>query len=278
MKASLWRLMIHGTIALAAVAVIAQLVSGDHKDIDSINRFVSTGARKLLDYATVVAAVGTVAMAVIELIKALGDVRRFFHEWRLWLWIRDEDVLQDLLFLAIGDRSRSDALCGQPLEKMMGQIQAASHVALDFPAEHPALYEFLTMTDVPKANSRLDQAAEDRDFWRYFAGGKRQPLQQGVEPRRPDPEEQEAARARLRLSNLVSRKLDGFQLRTQYYWDRSNQLAAVIASIAIMSYALTLAELNQGITLNGLLLGLLSGALAPFAKDLTRGLAQFGKA
>ena len=295
MKDGLERLIVHIAIGVIAVIVIATLAGGDGKDLAAVNDFVSGRASKLLDYAAVVAAVGTVAMALVELIKALADVRRWYHEWKLRQWVSGKEALEDLLYLSIGDRSRSDALCGQPLEKMMGQIQAAANAALDFPAVYPSLFNFLAATDVklPASLRRpgppdlaaedQDRAADDRSAWMNFVQGRKQPPAAAAMPPFPpsspmaSPLEQEASRARLRLSNLVARKLDGFQLRTQYYWDRGNQLAAVVASVGIMYYALSLTNLAQGLTLHGLLLGLFSGALAPFAKDLTRSLGQFSK-
>ncbi len=46
-------------------------------------------------------------------------------------------VLPELLYLAIGDKKHESVLCGQPLEKMMGQLQAAARLALDYPNRFP---------------------------------------------------------------------------------------------------------------------------------------------
>lgn len=294
---SLNRLVLHILIGVLAVVVVMNLASGDKGQFDSIEKLVDGGAFKLLNYATVVAAVGAVAMALVELVKAMGDVRRWYHEWKLRQWLDDRRALEDLLYLSIGDRARTDALCGQPLEKMMGQVQAAANAALDFPAEYPDLFRFLTTTDLrppSEAGSPFaegipgvgkDRAADDRSRWEFFARTREQARPAGpvasvdAAKRAPDPEEQAASRARMRLANLVARKLDGFQLRTQYYWDRGNQLASVVVSIGIMFYALSLTgmQTGSGIPLHGIWLGLFSGALAPFAKDLTRGLSQFAR-
>jgi hypothetical protein len=290
------RLWLHLVLVVAAIGFLAVIGSrGSGAEFKAVQNVVNSSAGNILYYALVVASVGTVSMAMVEFIKAVGNIRRYFHEWQVRRWIRDPRALLDLLFLAIGDRGRSDALFGQPIEKMMGQVQAAANVALDFPDRYSELYRFLTTTDVQAPPVRgnvnavaaglptaTDRAGDDREFWhRHIAASRtRQPPPAAAAAplaTPPSPDQLDAARARIRLGNLMSRKLDAFQTRTQYYWDRSNQLAAVLLSMAVMDYALVIANNGKLPTIPVLLLGLLSGAVAPFAKDLSSALAQFGQ-
>ena len=82
-----------------------------------------------------------------------------------------------------------------------------------------------------------------------------------------------AAQARARLSNLVSRKLDGFQLRTDFWWSRLNQLASMVISVGLMFYAIGLVQ-GSNLWFGNIALGLISGLLAPFMKDLTQSIAS----
>ncbi len=227
---------------------------------------------KFLGWFAVLVAVSTLAMALAEVVKAVFDLRRHFHQWRLqrWLGERHAEVLPELLYLAIGTRDHESVLCGQDLPKMMGQMQAAARVALDYPEHFPKLYGFLVSTDVGAAVHPSDKDPEtwSRSARHSRAGG----VTPGVADAAPPPspaDAAQAAQARARLSNLVSRKLDGFQLRTEYWWARDNQLLATVISIVVMWNAVGMASPDADWVLK-LMLGLLGGLLAPFMKDLTQ--------
>lgn len=70
----------------------------------------------------------------------------------------------------------------------------------------------------------------------------------------------------------MSRKLDAFHLRTQYYWDRGNQLSAILISLGIVFAALSQ---DGELTSRKFVLGLFSGIVAPFVKGLASSLSQF---
>lgn len=284
MKSFVLRYVLHFGFA-ATILIVAILLWTNDKagNMDKVNEFTAGVGASWSNYAVTLAAVGVLAMALLEAIKGICDVRRWFHAWKLGQWIGKRSAYEELLFLAIGDRERTDALCAQPLEKMMGQIQAAANVALDFPEDSRELYRFLTTTDVlqtpgkPDAASALapeDRAKNDREHWAKIANmeGQRSLEAGGAGP---TGEELKAARARIRLANLVSRKLDAFQLRTQYYWERANQLASMLISVLIVWYALGFGTAT--FTLHSLAFGIIAGLLSPFAKDLATSLTQFAK-
>ncbi len=235
---------------------------------------ISDFAQLALNYAGVLTAAGTVSMALVELIKGLFDLRRRFQQSKLNQWLKGEapDVRSELLYLSIGDKKHDNILCGQPLDKMMGQIQAAARIALDYPNEFPALFAFLCKTDFEKAAPSTHVAFKDRAIWTTHAKTHRSIVAPAPTSPAQTAAASDAAQARSRLANLVSRKLDGFQLRTQFWWDRSNQTFSIGVSCGLLGTALY----EQGMGLAASLgLGLLGGLIAPFAKDFSQSLSKF---
>lgn len=216
---------------------------------------VEQSSGRVYAFVAVLVAVSTLAMALTEFVKALSDLRRFFHARcvRRWLGRSHGEALRELLFLAIGDEADDAVLYGQELSKMMGQIQAAARVALDYPEQYPALYAFLSSSGErgrADATRWLEQAS-------VLAGSRSEPVDAA-----------QAAQARARLANLASRKLDAFQLRTEYWWARLCQVLATVISIGVMWQALAVA-LPTSEAMERVLLGLLGGLVAPFMRDLT---------
>jgi hypothetical protein len=297
-------------VQLPLLSVAATSTAGQEatqtQTLDAISKIVSGYAQIALSYAAVLGAAATVSMAFVELFKGVLDLRTRFQRRFLDKWLDEADgsrgkVKPELLFLAIGDRKHESVLCGQPLEKMMGQIQAAARTALDNPEEFPELYKFLTTTDfeatkdstgaTERENVPAKAARTDRDTCRAHAKKVRELRAALAAPKSPEttatpdaPSPQavsDAAAAKGRLANLVSRKLDGFQLRTQYWWERCNQAFSMVVSIAILELALQ--QWANAVTaayrppqLHVVLLGVIGGLLAPFAKDFSQALTRLG--
>lgn len=57
----------------------------------------------LLDYAIFAATVGTIVMALLELLKALANARRRFHEYELRRWIERKPYESLFKALRVGD-------------------------------------------------------------------------------------------------------------------------------------------------------------------------------
>jgi len=124
-------------------------------------------AGQILDYALLLAAIGTVTMALLELIKALARWRKRFHRRQIANWLATATTraaLHDqLLLLAAGGTENADVLYDQPTGKLMGQIQAAANVALDFPERYKSFYDFITTAP------RGDDGGKDQRAWREFS-------------------------------------------------------------------------------------------------------------
>ncbi len=75
-------------------------------DTSTIAVTVESFSGKILDYALLLAAIGTIAMALLELIKSVTYWRRHFHRRRLERWLAtapdSKAAYQQLMLLAAG--------------------------------------------------------------------------------------------------------------------------------------------------------------------------------
>ena len=226
-------------------------------------------AGQILDYALLLAAIGTVTMALLELIKALARWRKRFHRRQIANWLATATTraaLHDqLLLLAAGGTENADVLYDQPTGKLMGQIQAAANVALDFPERYKSFYDFITTAP------RGDDGGKDQRAWREFSVAR-----MSGRPRRAsaadDVEARAATQARARLGNLVARKLDALQNAIEYKWARYNQAVSVVGGAALLAIILlrTPSEMSLGLMI---LVSITGGMVAPFAKDVVSALS-----
>lgn len=223
----------------------------------------------ILSHALLLAAIATIAMALLELVKALTRARMFYHRGVIRRWISG-NAYADLIFLTVGDGKSANALFDQQTEKMMGQIQSAATVALDFPQVYPSLYRFLTEPGVVPRGTSADkmtatnQRQADVKTWLDYAPK--------LEKDRPQDQlpggGQAAMRARARLDHSVTRKLDALQIRTLYLWARANQTVSVLGSSVLV-----LAFLNDPDPVRKVFLAAAGGMVSPFAKDVVTALS-----
>ncbi len=235
--------------------------------LKAIAEMIEGVSTQILDYALVLAAVGTITMALLQLLKSIIRARMFFHRNIVSRWInrvaaqdkiiKAEKVLEELLRLAVGGKDYANALYDQRTAKMLGMIQAATNVAMDFPGVYPALYAFLT------TGERADQTA-----WSNFCKRMTPP---GAARKPGTAATQQATQARARLGNLVARRLDAFQTRAEYWWSRLNQLAAVTAGGGFLVYILTVRGVTDRPTV--IVVAVFGGLVAPFAKDVVSALS-----
>lgn len=244
--------------------------------LDAITTAIEGMAHDITAYALILAAVGTLTMALLELLKSVADARMRFNSWRIRKWL-PADALDELQLLATGSAEprkprraiqgfvtgeilRTDVLYDQPVEKMMGQIQAAANMALDFPHLYSELYQFLAN---PLAAS---EQSDDAKQWLAYAQAVAENTQQSGDVARA------ATQARARIGNIVARKLDAFQTETQYLWAEYNQRAAVVCAGAFLCYLLV-GVVHMENTLKVIALSVFGGLVAPFAKDVVSALS-----
>jgi hypothetical protein len=240
--------------------------------LDILPTIVEGVVANILAYAVLLAAIATIAMALLELLKAVSRVRLLYHRWMIKRW--SEQAYPELLLLTVTEVDSAGALFDQPTDKMMGQVQSAANVALDFPEIYPTLYAFLTRTPASVAARRetgvgeSSGKAEDAQVWRQYS----RTLDNDRRSDESLPEGAQAAmRARARLDHFVTRKLDAFQTRTEYIWARSNQLVATIGCGVLIYYVLDASRLELTPTQFFFLI-VFGAMLAPFAKDVVTAL------
>jgi len=226
---------------------------------------------KALEYALLLAAIGTLSMAFLELLKGVTAFRRHFHRRELSWWVSNKASRNELLLLAAGGNENANVLFDQPTERMLGQIQAAANLALEYPDRYPHVYTFFTQEDMHLYPATL-QKGSDGSLWKEFASHTASEGFAADETVQGNQEKQSRAaqQARVRLGNLIARRLDMFQSRTQYRWARLNQLFSIMTGAILTAYALlTTSKIDSARDIIALvLLSLLAGMLAPFAKDV----------
>ncbi|TXI35993.1 MAG: hypothetical protein E6Q59_10105 [Nitrosomonas sp.] len=251
-----------------AVKIVAHPSLGD-KVIDILSKSSESLGTAMLAYAAALAAIGTIVMAVLELLKAVLRLRYLFHHLQVGKWIGTNPELQkEFMALTTGDYGSKSALFDQPIEKLMAQVQAGANIAMDFPDRYPKFYTFLTRQfDLGRT--------KDAELWINYASGLRKDTSPGELPSASD-EDREAGKARARLQNVAARKLDAFQTETEYRWARTNQFVSIAMGSALIYYLLMDSSTGQTLPLTSIVIvALLGGMAAPVAKDMVATLSSF---
>lgn len=230
--------------------------------MEGLGKILEGISEGILAYATILAAVGVLAMALLELIKGVFRLRRHYHAAQVKNWIADDSVYRSLLALAVGGEGNAGALFDQTTSKMMGQIQSAANIALEFPDNYPEFFRHITR--IPGQ----DGIERDMESWRtYCLRATRGDLS------KDNPADQqlirEGTQARARLDHLVARKLDAFQNATEYRWALINQIISVVLGTMILWYALSETDAPRWTYV----LAVMGGLVAPFAKDVVSALS-----
>ena len=230
-------------------------------------------------WAVPLAAIGTVSMALIQTAKNVLPLRSWFQRARIrrWLFEAARDVSRptkvnvcttkaetDLISLATsGDE---EAFYNLPIEDLCAQIRNAVPVIMDYPSLHADLFYCLaseaSMEDLafllePPPHEvffKRDQSAENEKRIRAFA----------------------AAKARVSLQVRCS--VDAIQTSIGFRWKRSLQIASLVLSAAVGIIALYLGgDQNSSYPRFGatIMIGVLSGFLAPVARDLVAGIEKW---
>jgi hypothetical protein len=251
----------------------------------------------ILRYAVTLAAISALSMALIEALKALLSWRDRFHKQGVRRWVQSvsvpgqafdalklvppatnaafhESVYMRLIRLTTGETvgaqamaapidwkpwviSPANALFALELGKMMGQIQDAADTALVHAPVYPDLYLFLSA------------GAEFQDIVNWYDWTQRPPVSTAANPALA----KDQADTYTRLRQFIRRRLDAFQLTTDYRWQTENQVASVLLGAVLLFGSLVyLARATLPQSLSGwiglLFASLIGGIMAPVAKDL----------
>jgi hypothetical protein len=277
-------------------------------DPTAIQTSVEAFADFLLQYFVALAAVGALAMALIELWKKLTDSRTRFHSRAVCRWINSapeafvgppklpaddmgkasaQGAYRELIHLTTGSGlpAESDRIGGLLTRdgEMAGFWRFERH------AEH-ALYAL----ELGQMMGHLQDAAEIalNNPTRYpglylfmVHGARREDVQDWYEqadspPQVADRTSRPEAKARAdlyaRLRQVVKRKLDAFQLFQGDIWVNRNQLAANLLGALVLFATLCWVHYGPGSPTPPragdlvlyIVISLLGGMLAPIAKDL----------
>lgn len=273
-----WALLLAGAASAQTVTDITLIP--DTTKVGNVLTTVESFADFLLKYFIALAAVGALAMALIEFFKKLWEWRVRHYAKALTKWMgEDKAAFADLLHLTtamdhelavkraaqlvddggslplVGAAYRDDsALFALELDQMMGHVQDAVDVALNNPVPYQALYRFATK----------GASSDDIVKWQPIA-------MQAPNPDMGMVEAKERADIYTRLHQLVKRRLDAFQLTTGRTWVNWNQFWANVAGFAVMFGCLWWLDSSGAWSqswLTMLVLSLMGGVLSPVAKDI----------
>ncbi len=216
--------------------------------------------------AVALAGVGIATMAALQMVKDLFRLQWYFNRWQVRRWLsqrarrcheHDASFSPDagwahVQLITLATAGDEDAFYSLDCQQIAAQMAAASQIALDY----PRLYIHLFLC--------LAAEAEPADVRRVLGP-----------PPRPAAKIAWIA-ARNRVAHQVQRTLDGLQISLTNRWKRSNQVVSYMLNVLFVMLALR--SLNAKLTsmpiVDSMLVALLSGFLAPVAKDLVTALQQ----
>jgi len=216
--------------------------------------------------AVALAGVGIATMATLQMVKDLFRLQWYFNRWQVRRWLgqragrcheHDASFAPDAGWahgelITLATAGDEDAFYSLDCQQIAAQMAAASQIALDYPRRYTDLFLCLVAE------------AEPADVKRVL----------GPPPR---PAAKDAwIGARNRVGHQVQRTLDGLQISLTNRWKRSNQVVSYMLNVLFVMLALR--SLNARLTsmpiVDSMLIALLSGFLAPVAKDLVTALQQ----
>ena len=245
----------------------------------AILKMVDAIYARAFGFATALAAVGVISMALIQTVKDVFPIRRWFQTYRVRDWlsaqapkapagghpVSAEAAETDLVRLATsGDRA---ALYDLAIEQVTAQMNAAAQMVLDFPWLHPDLFYCLAAQ------------ADAEDLRRLIES---RPPERGPRPPLSDEDKKALLDARNRVTHQVQRSLDGLMIAVGFRWKFWLQIASFVVSALIVWTGLLLfvqepiEVLARHLPLYAAL-AVLGGFLAPVARDLVAALQQIRK-
>lgn len=251
--------------------------------INAITTGIAGFSGTALVLAGALAIAGTLAMAILQVIKELTPVRagyqrRWLERWfraraqnftvnatktdsreafKKYLPINAEEAQRSLVGLATG--GEADAFYDLPIEQVVAQMNAAAQIALEYPKIHFPLLAVLS------------EGADIRDVARIAASPE------ATSRKTPEPGFLDA---RNRVGNRIQRNLDGIQIAFGNRWRRLLQLTAIGLTIVFIELAIFTKVDNYGLLtfVVGVALGVVGGYLAPVTRDLVAALQNLRKA
>ena len=228
-----------------------------------------------LVFAGALAIAGTIAMALLQVIKELSPIRRWYQRWWLDRWFRtraenftieatrsDATLIRERLpvnaatartaLIELATGGEENAFYDLAIEQVVAQMNAAAQIAL----EYPQLYFPLLAV--------LSQGAAIQDVAEVARGevSSSAPL---------DP--------RNRVGHRIQRNLDGIQIALGNRWKLWMQTTSIVLTIVFVELAIVtnVPNYTMGTVGVGIVLGIVGGYLAPVTRDLVATLQSLRK-
>jgi hypothetical protein len=236
----------------------------------------------------VITAAGTVAMAMLQLVKELTPLRRRFQrQWIVWwigrhaaefnsalhdadgatgrrLFVKPEKVERQLVDLATG--GDANAFYDLTTEQLVAQMNAAAQAALDYPDAHiellAVLSEGVDVADVLILSSMPQTPARGR-------------ARSAAARTESSPE---SLAARSRVNNRIQRNLDAVQIAMGSRWKLWMQsISIALSTILIEAAVIATTGFRISTVLITLPIGIVGGYFAPVTRDLVAALQMLRK-
>jgi hypothetical protein len=234
------------------------LLEGSMSDVgNTVKEFFADASKSWASYIFALNVIGGVTMALLQTAKDLLPIRRWFQRAQLETWFNDAEkraaknfvvkvcackAESDLLDLAANGNEK--AFYDLQIEDLCALYNAAVLVILEAPQEHQDLLKITA------------SRAEERDIKEMDA-----PI--------PSPMTQPYLESRNRVLHQCQRAVDGFKVSCNFRWKWIMQLASLIIAGLLAWIALSNGATKVSAnTVSVLITALLSGFLAPVAKDL----------
>lgn len=243
------------------------------------------------------AGIGALSMALLQTAKNLLPLRLWFQRRHVQNWLAHRAAASvafapakaaaaapvsvvaqaktDLVHLATaGD---ADALYFLPIEQLCGQINAATQVLLDYPSLHWNLLRCLASEAQPSDLALINPPDPAAHAARKMLLRKPAVTLTDAEHNQVD----DYVAARNRVSHQIQRAVDALQISVSFRWKFWMQLASILLSAALGVTTLLIGNAYFDMHLTAarecaliVLTAVLSGFLAPVARDLVAALEQ----
>jgi hypothetical protein len=301
------------TVAPSVSPLLTEATRQGAAGASQVQAAVGQFADYLLTYFLALAAVGALAMALIELWKKLRDTRTRFHARSVTAWL--QATLDETLRRQAGSirKGKLPPLSGRRAYEELIQLTtgvalpAAGRVATSLNERRGRLEGWRWLDDRPEfalfalelgkmmghvqdaADIALNNPARYPNLYLFMTNGadpddvadwyvQAETMLSGRTLDRARVKERAGLFAR--LQQVTRRKLDAFQLYTGYRWANRNILAANIVGIVVLFGVLTWVNRAEGLGMRAevvVLLSLLGGILSPLAKDIVTALEKVRK-
>jgi hypothetical protein len=235
---------------------------------------------EVVNWGILFAGIGTVSMAILQAARNLLPLRMWFQRSHLHGWFEKvtskapgefkcaskTSAEWDLINLAAGGDDK--AFYSQPIDDLCSDIKSIASVVLDYPAEHRLLLYCLAS----------EAEFEDIDKLIY-------PPEPEVFQKLPHQHTQDEklklkafAAAKTRVGAQLRCTVDALEVSIAFRWKRLFQSASVVLSAVLGPVALSLGDYRGNLNRYAVvcIFAVLSGVLAPVARDLVSAIEKMG--